>query len=89
MANFYNKSMYDPESSLEASLETPIVAESERKKMAGVSAGLARVKTKVNDGESFFKRKYSKFIKLIHARDFLAECLGTFILVVSVNTALT
>ena len=50
--------------------------------MSAISAGLVKVSTKVNEGESFFKRKYSQLIRIVHARDFLAECLGTFILVV-------
>ena len=53
----------------------------------GASAGFKNAAAKVKEGENVFKKTYSKFISLIHARDFLAECLATFVLVVRFELA--
>ncbi len=51
--------------------------------MAPILAHWVAVKGKL-DKRTILKEKYSKFINLIHARDFLAECLATFTLLVSI-----
>ncbi len=50
--------------------------------MAPISEKVATIKEKVNAKANLVKGLYAKLIRLIHGRDFLAECLATFILVV-------
>ena len=50
-----------------------------------VAEGIFHAATKIDQGESVFKKNYSKVINTAHARDFLAECLATFMLVVRIE----